>query len=104
MSFPEPAQPAGPTCTPIMGTTSIHSKFSGAEAEFVGGESDEPQKVQDDGQQHHQDTGEEEIVVVDEGETEPVTMGLSTPSCRRSLNKKLKVERIVNFREIFIPI
>lgn len=38
------------------------------------------QKVQDDGQQHHQGTGEEEIVVVDKGETEPAAMGLPDTS------------------------
>lgn len=37
----------------------------------------QPQKVQDDGQEHHQDAGKEEIVVVDKGETEPATVGLS---------------------------
>lgn len=34
------------------------------------------QKVQDDGEQHHQGAGEEEIVVVDKRETEPAAMGL----------------------------
>lgn len=37
----------------------------------------QPQEVQDDGQQHHQDAGKEEIVVVDKGETEPATVRLS---------------------------
>lgn len=38
------------------------------------------QKVQGDGQQHHQGTGEEEIVVVDKGEAEPAAMGLPDTS------------------------
>lgn len=38
------------------------------------------QEVQDDGQQHHQGTSEEEIVVVDEGEAEPAAVGLPDSS------------------------
>ena len=53
------------------------------------------QKVQDDGQQHHQGTSKEEIVVVDKGETEPAAMGLpdtSLPKVPRG------VERTISFR------
>lgn len=38
------------------------------------------QKVQNNGQQHHQGTGEEEIVIVDKGEMEPAAMGLPDTS------------------------
>lgn len=53
------------------------------------------QKVQGDGQQHHQGTGEEEIVVVDKGEAEPAAMGLpdtSLPKVPRG------VQRTISFR------
>lgn len=53
------------------------------------------QKVQDDGQQHHQGAGEEEIVVVDKGEAEPAAMGLPDTS----LPKVPRVaERTTGFR------
>lgn len=38
------------------------------------------QKVQDDGQKHHQSTSKKEIVVVDKGKAEPAAVGLPDSS------------------------
>lgn len=38
------------------------------------------QKVQDDGQKHHQGASKEEIVVVDKGKAEPAAVGLPDAS------------------------
>lgn len=54
------------------------------------------QKVQDDGQKHHQGTSKEEIVVVDKGKAEPAAVGL--PDSSLSEVPRGNGKRTVSFR------
>lgn len=54
------------------------------------------QKVQDDGQKHHQRTSKEEIVVVDKRKAEPAAVGLpdsSLPEVPRGGRRELLVSK-----------
>lgn len=56
------------------------------------------QKVQDDGQKHHQGTSKEEIVVVDKGKAEPAAVGWPDSSLSLPKVPRASGERTVSFK------